>query len=48
MSTSNLKASALFLTSETFIKELSEKDESTIAGGSHGRGRTRTRTRTRG
>jgi hypothetical protein len=54
MSTSNLNASALFLTSDTFIKDLSEKDESMIAGGRRGRGggggrtRTRTRTRTRG
>ncbi|NJK52563.1 MAG: hypothetical protein HC851_00140 [Acaryochloris sp. RU_4_1] len=48
MSTSNFNASALFLTSETFIKDLSEKDESMIAGGRHGRGGGRTRTRTRG
>jgi hypothetical protein len=48
MLTSKLNASALFLTSDSFIKELSEKDESMISGGRRGGGgRTRTRTRTR-
>jgi hypothetical protein len=46
MLTSKLNASALFLTSDTFIKELSEKDESMISGGRHGNTRGRTRTRT--
>jgi hypothetical protein len=36
MLTSKLNASALFLTLDTFIKELSEKDESMISGGKHG------------